>query len=252
MRSTATQVFAGPRGRSGHENKGREPAVAEVLERIVGGLARRAGIANPRVEVTAELSAAAIVPRQGAPDNVILVPSCALGRLGERELTGMLAHEIPHLRHPESLAMRAAIACAGVLACVAGGACLATLVGMRRGRVFSVALGALIALTAAGMAAPVFAMARSREYRADEFGARLAEDPQPLVLALEKLRVKSGDSSDEVEHDVVTSPVVARLISGTLGPTGLLSTHPPMEERIQRLREMVGSGEGTAPLPSGA
>jgi len=176
---------------------------------------------------------------------VVAVTSGLLKVLDEEELKGVLAHELSHVKNRDTLVMTVAAAIAGAIMWLAdmarwnlwfGGA------GSRRGNRGTAALQVIVLLLVV-ILAPLAAMliqlaiSRTREYGADETGARLAGGPFGLASALEKLDRTSRvhplpDANPATAHLFIVNPLSAGAVAR------LFSTHPPVEERIQRLREV--------------
>jgi heat shock protein HtpX len=162
--------------------------------------------------------------------------------LGEEELAGVLAHELSHIRNRDTLIMTVAATLAGAITMLAHMAQWGAMFGGlgRRdgegngGSVFGLLFMAILAPIAATLIQ--LAISRSREYFADSTGAAIAGAPQGLARALEKLHYASQrlpmDANPATAHLFIVNP----LTGGSL--VNLFSTHPPIEERIRRLRRM--------------
>ena len=164
--------------------------------------------------------------------------------LGERELRGVLGHELMHVYNRDILTSSVAAAMAGIVTSIAqflmffGG-------GSRRdgeegGLGF---LGAIAIALLAPIAAVLiqFSLSRTREYDADEDGAELTHDPLALASALRKL--EAATDRVPMAPTPANQNVAAMMIANPFragGLANLFSTHPPMEERIARLERMAG------------
>ena len=158
--------------------------------------------------------------------------------LDERELRGVLGHELMHVYNRDILTSSVAAAIAGMITSVAQ-----FLLFFGGGRNNSNPLGALALVFLAPIAAMLIqlAISRTREFDADEDGAKLTGDPLALASALDKLasgtaRAPLPATRDlvDVSHLMIANPFKAA------GMAKLFATHPPMEERIARLRKMAG------------
>jgi heat shock protein HtpX len=161
--------------------------------------------------------------------------------LSRDELRGVLAHELSHVRNRDTLISAIAATLAGVVLMVARMAYWAALFGgMRRDEreEGGGALGFLAMIIVAPIAASLIqlAISRAREYEADATGARILHDPQALASALEKIATVSGrvplPAGPATAHLWIVSPLRGNWLAN------LFSTHPPIEERIRRLRAM--------------
>ena len=160
--------------------------------------------------------------------------------LNERELRGVLGHELSHVYNRDILTSSVAAGIAGVISSMAtmalwfGG-------GNRRdrdgGNIIAVLLLSLLAPLAAAITQ--FAISRTREYDADHDGAELTQDPLALASALSKLEL--GISRVPMGQDPRLEPVSSMMIANPFGSLrNLFSTHPPMDKRIARLEQMAG------------
>lgn len=161
--------------------------------------------------------------------------------LSPRELEGVLAHEIAHIRNRDILISSMAAMLAGAITSIANllqwGAFFGF--GSRDERDGGSWLGEIAMIILAPIAATLIqlAISRSREFKADETGARLMGDPNPLADALEKLEFYAhripGDFNPATSHMFIVNPLRGENLMH------LFMTHPPTEERIRRLRSMV-------------
>jgi heat shock protein HtpX len=220
-----------------------EPAQAPELHQIVEELAREAGVPKPRVYIVPTESPNAFATGRNPEHAVVAVTQGILRLLTPMELKGVLGHEMGHVLHRDILIQTVAATLAGAIMMVANmakwGAVMGTgssQEGENRGGMGS--LGLLVMAIMAPFAAMLIQMAisRSREYLADEAGARFSHNPESLASALEKLAY--GVQAAPMQASPATEPlfIVNPLTGG--GLMSLFSTHPPIEERIARLRAM--------------
>ncbi len=218
--------------------------------RIVRSLANERGIPMPRLYVSDMLQPNAFATGRNPQHASVSVTRGILQILDERELRGVLAHELSHVVNRDILISSIA---AGIGMSITFLARFAMFFGggddNRGGNPFG-AFGMLFAWILAPLAAMIIQMAvsRSREYQADESGAYLSRDPGALASALAKLE----QTSRRVPPPATVSPATAHLfIVNPLaamrgrGFTNLFSTHPPTEQRIARLQQIareIGSG----------
>ncbi|MEW6296812.1 MAG: zinc metalloprotease HtpX [Thermodesulfobacteriota bacterium] len=218
-------------------------AEAPMLYRIVHNLAVRAGMPMPRLYIIPSESPNAFATGRNPQHAAVAVTEGILRLMNERELTGVLAHELSHVQNRDILISSIAATLAGVVMMVANMARWAAFFGGMN-RDDREGGGGIIGLIAMSILAPVaaaiiqMAISRTREYEADASGARMSGDPLGLASALGKLGAASEriplDASPQTSHLFIVNPLSGRSLMQ------LFSTHPPLEERITRLRRMAG------------
>ncbi len=217
-----------------------EESQAPGLYRIVRTLATRAAIPMPRVYLIPSETANAFATGRNPQHAAVAVTEGIMRILDEEELEGVLAHELSHVKNRDVLIATIAATLAGAITYLAHMAQWAAIFGGRRddeeegGGVFGALLMAILAPFAAMLIQ--LAVSRAREYQADASGARLAGKPSGLAKALGKLEAASQalpmDASPATAHLFIVNPLSGRTL------LKLFSTHPPIEERIARLRAM--------------
>lgn len=219
------------------------PAEAPRLARIVAELAPQFGLVAPRLAIIPTPAANAFATGRNEHHAVVAATEGILHLLDDRELRGVLAHELAHIKDRDILVMTLAATLAGAISYLAQAFIFGEMFGGfgGSGRVSGNNLVlAIVAIVAAPVAAIMIqlAISRSRELRADEVGARTIGDPEALAHALEAL----DDATDRRPMPIGTPATGALCIVNPLRGHGVLksmfSTHPPMEERIRRLRAM--------------
>jgi heat shock protein HtpX len=207
---------------------------------IVRLLADRAGLPMPRVYVIPNESPNAFATGRN-PEHAVVAVTHGLRRIMSRdELAGVLAHELAHVKDRDILISTIAASLAGAVMILASMARWAAIFGFggRDDEEGGGIIGLLITAIVAPIAAMLIQMAvsRSREYLADEQGAKIMGNPQPLAGALTKLGYASSRIPMHAEpataHMFIVNPLSGRSMMN------LFSTHPPLEDRIARLREM--------------
>ena len=217
-------------------------AEAPQLYRIVRQLAAEAHIPVPPIYVIQDDSPNAFATGRNPQHAAVAVTEGILRIMNEEELRGVLAHELSHVRNRDTLIMTIAATIAGAITYLAQMAQWAAIFGGGRrsdenGGGGS-AIGALLMAILAPFAAMLIQMAisRSREYQADASGAQLCHRASGLAQALQKLDTASRQVPMEATPATAHLFIVNPLTSG--GLASLFSTHPPIEERIARLRAM--------------
>jgi heat shock protein HtpX len=220
-------------------------AEAPMLYRIVHNLALRAGMPMPKLYVMPSEAANAFATGRNPQHAAVAVTEGILRLMNERELTGVLAHELSHVRNRDILISTIAATLAGVIVHIANMAQWAAIFGgFRRsddGEGGSSGLELILMAILAPIAATIIqlAISRTREFAADETGARMSGDPLGLASALRKLGFASErlplDASPQTSHLFIVNPLSGRSFAK------LFSTHPPLEERIARLEAMAGA-----------
>ncbi len=221
-------------------------ADAPELVEIVEDLAGRAGLPMPRVYITPEDQPNAFATGRDPAHAAVAVTQGILRTLSRDELRGVLGHELAHVQHRDILIGTVAATMAGAISMIANMAQWGMMFGSRTDdREGGSPLGGIAMMIVAPIAAMLIQMAisRSREYLADDGGAKIAGNPLSLANALRKLEQKAEQipmqASPATAHMFIVNP-----LSGG-GLMRLFSTHPPMEERIARLEAMV-YGPGAA------
>ena len=211
-------------------------ADAPELHRIVEELSRAADIPKPRVYVMQTDNPNAFATGRNPEHGAVAVTTGILRLLNATELKGVLAHEIGHIKNRDILIQSVASTLGAAITYLA-------YIGMFGGfggddDEGGGALSAILVMILAPIAAMLIQMAisRSREYVADETGARLAQNPESLARALEKLAYGTQRAPRQVNPATEPLYIVNPLSGG--GMQSWFSTHPPIEERVARLRAM--------------
>jgi heat shock protein HtpX len=213
---------------------------APGLYRMVRELAGRAAIPMPRVYLIDEDQPNAFATGRN-PENAAVAATTGIMRmLTERELRGVMAHELAHVRHRDILISTISATVAGAISSLAQ---FGMFFGGRddEGRPANPAVS-LIVMIVAPLAAMLiqFAISRAREFEADRGGAEISGDPQALASALDKIhRYARGIPFATAEaHPATAQMMIMNPLSGG-GLAGLFSTHPDTGERIARLHAMA-------------
>jgi len=211
------------------------PRVHDMVRR----LAANAGIPAPRLFVVPQPSLNAFATGRDYGHAVVAVTEGLLAHLGEEELEGVLAHELAHIKNRDILVGTVAATMAGAIMMLASMARWAAIFGVGgrdddRGSPLVLIVTAVVAPLAAMIVQ--MAISRTREYKADASGARFAHNPEGLAKALEKLAA-AGRRLPMASPQATSHMMIVNPLSGK-GMMQLFSTHPPIEERVARLRKM--------------
>jgi heat shock protein HtpX len=207
---------------------------APQLYEITRELAARAELPMPKLYVIPQEQPNAFATGRNPKNAAVAVTAGLLQRLPENELRGVIAHELAHIRNRDILIQSVAATIGGAITFLAE---LAIWFGDDDDSLPAL-LGSIIAWVLAPLAATLIQMAisRQREYSADATGAQITGDPESLASALERLEASAQaipmKVADAAEPLYIVKPFRAR------GLKRLFSTHPPIPERVQRLRQM--------------
>ena len=213
------------------------------IHQIVMELAQQAGLPKPRIFLIEDDSPNAFATGRNPQHAVVAVTSGILRILSRQELKGVLGHELAHVKHRDILIGSIAATMAGAIMILARMASFATMFGGGRDSEERGGGGGIIGLLVMIIVAPIAAMliqmaiSRSREYQADASGAQFSGNPLGLAGALEKLETASKQIPMEDPKPATAHMFIVNPLSGS-SLLNLFSTHPPIEERIARLRAM--------------
>jgi heat shock protein HtpX len=221
------------------------PDQARELHAIVEEQARLAGLPKPRVCIIENDSPNAFATGRSPKHAAVAVTTGIMRILNRQELSGVVAHELAHVGNRDTLIMTVAAAVAGAIAMLAWMAQWSVFLGGgqrdERGSPYGPAI-AIIGLIVVAIVMPLaatlvrLAISRAREYQADATAARRSGVPWALADALQKLDAEVHRKPMKVNaatsHMYIVNPLKASTVAG------LFSTHPPIEERVRRLKEM--------------
>jgi heat shock protein HtpX len=218
-----------------------DEASAPQFYATIRELAQRADLPMPRVYLIDEAQPNAFATGRNPEHAAVAATTGILHLLSAREIRGVMAHELAHVRHRDILISTISATMAGAISALAN---FAIFFGGRdsdgrRSNPMASVVAALLAPLAASLIQ--MAISRAREFEADRGGAEICGDPNALADALSKIdayargiRMPSAD-----EHPATAQMMIMNPLAGG-GLASLFSTHPPTEERVDRLREMSG------------
>jgi heat shock protein HtpX len=219
-------------------------AQAPDLHAMIRRLTQKAGLPMPKVYIIPEEALNAFATGRNPAHGVVAVTEGIIRALDREELEGVIAHELAHIKHRDILTGTIVATIAGAISMLAQMAHWAMLFGGGR-RDDSDEGGSPIVALVMMIVAPIAAMlvqmaiSRTREYEADKGGAAIAGNPYGLANALLKLErgaqiVPMHDAKPATAHMFIMNPLTGG------GLMKLFSTHPPIAERVKRLKELRG------------
>ncbi|MCO6417605.1 zinc metalloprotease HtpX [Siccirubricoccus sp. KC 17139] len=228
-----------------HNAQPLDPQSAPRLYQLVQGLVQRAGLPMPALYVIHEDQPNAFATGRNPQNAAVAINTGLLNLMSEEEVAGVVAHELAHIRHRDTLLMTITATLAGAIGMLAQ---FGFLFGGRdaEGRRSPFGpIGALLLMIVGPIAAMLVQMAisRAREYEADRLGAEICGNPRWLASALQKLEhYKQGIVNPTAEaHPASAHMFIVNPLSG-LRLDSLFTTHPPTEERVARLLAMAPGG----------
>jgi heat shock protein HtpX len=220
---------------------------APELYQVVADLTSKASMPMPKVYIMENDTPNAFATGRNPEHAAVAVTTGILRMLSKQELTGVIGHELSHIRHRDILISTIAATIAGAISMLSTMARWGAIFGGGRsdeegegggGNFLFVLIFSMIAAFAAMLIQ--MAISRSREYMADEGGAHLSH-PSYLAKALGKLELAAHkipmQANPSTAHMFIVNPLTGK------GVLSLFSTHPPIEERIARLEEMARTGK---------
>jgi heat shock protein HtpX len=218
-------------------------AQAPALYNLVRNLVQRAGLPMPKVYLIPETAPNAFATGRNPEHAAVAVTEGLMALLNHEELAGVIAHELAHVKNRDTLIMTLTATIAGAVSMLASLAQWGLIFsGGRssnddeRGHPLAGILGIILAPIAAMLIQ--LAISRSREFLADETGARLSRDPLALASALRRIETRSQQVPLSAGSPATAHLFIINPFSGG-GLTRLFATHPSTEERVRRLEAMA-------------
>jgi heat shock protein HtpX len=215
------------------------------LHAMVEEVATLAGVPKPKVFVIDNESPNAFATGRNPQHAVVAVTTGIRRILSYRELRAVIGHEIGHVKNRDILTSSIAATIAGAISYIQTMLMWGALLGGNNreggaGGAMMAFLASIVAAVAAGILQ--MAISRTREYAADKSGAEYTRDPEALASALGKLHngVQMRPMEERAGTEATSSLYIVHPFRGGGGLSNLFSTHPPIEERIRRLRRMAG------------
>ena len=220
-----------------------DEASAPQFYRMIRELATRAQLPMPRVYLITEDAPNAFATGRNPEHAAVAATTGILRVLSERELRGVMAHELAHVKHRDILISTVSATMAGAISALANFAMFfggRDSEGRRSNPIASIAVAMLAPLAGALIQ---MAISRAREFEADRGGAQISGDPQALASALQKIHAfAAGIPFPAAEqHPATAQMMIMNPLAGG-GISKLFSTHPATEERVARLMEMARTG----------
>jgi heat shock protein HtpX len=230
-------------------SSGAEPVTREQLPRlyvVMERLAAKAGIPVPKLYIIPEAAPNAFATGRNPSHASVAVTRGLLELMNDEELEGVIAHELSHVRNYDILTSSIAATIAGAITYLAHMAQWGMLFGGYGGgrdddrESGGGGFGAILLMILAPFAALLLQLflSRTREYSADETGARMVGQPYGLISALEKLGAYNKRIPTTAVPPATAALCIVQPLFGIGGLSSLFSTHPPLEDRIAALREM--------------
>jgi heat shock protein HtpX len=207
---------------------------APALYRIMRELTTRADLPMPKIYVIPQDQPNAFATGRSPKRSAVAVTSGIMKLLSEDELRGVLSHELSHIRHRDILVQSVAATVGGAITWIAY--MMLWFGGDDESPLSLVASLAMVLLAPIAASLIQLAVSRQREYAADATGAEICGNPESLASAL--LRLEEGAKAIPMQVNQAAEPLyIVKPFSGG-GIASLFSTHPPIEERVRRLRQM--------------
>jgi heat shock protein HtpX len=208
---------------------------------MVRELAQNAGLPMPRVYIIDEAQPNAFATGRNPENAAVAATTGIMQLLSERELRGVMAHELAHVKHRDTLISTISATIAGAISSIAQfGMLFSGGHNDREGGVHPAVAILIMILAPIGAMLIQMAISRSREFEADRGGAEISRDPQALASALQKIHnyahrvpMPTAEQHPETAQMMIINPLSAE------GIKGLFSTHPQTEERVARLMAMA-------------
>jgi heat shock protein HtpX len=230
------------------KSSGAQPVTREQLPRLYAVMERLAAKANlpvPKLYVIPEEAPNAFATGRNPRHASVAVTEGLLNLMNDDELEGVIAHELSHVRNYDILTTSIAATLAGAITYMASMARWGMIFGgygrdddREEGGGAFAAIAMMLLAPFAALLLQLF-LSRTREYSADETGARMVGQPYGLISALQKLGAYNQQIPTTSMAPATAALCIVKPLFGTGGLSSLFSTHPPLEDRIEALRRMT-------------
>lgn len=213
------------------------------LYRIVYELSQKAGLPMPRIYIVPDMAPNAFATGRSPKHSAVVVTQGLLEIMNDEELRGVLSHELSHIKNRDILIGSIAATVATAIMMLANMVKWAAIFG-GFSRDDDEGFGNIFVALAIAIVTPIvatiiqLAISRSREYLADATGAKIAGNPWGLISALEKLGRYAGQIPPRYGNETVSHMYIVNPFSGK-NLMKLFSTHPPIEDRIEKLKNLA-------------
>lgn len=223
---------------------------APQLYAMVQNLALKAELPMPKVYIIDQAQPNAFATGRNPDNAAVAATTGLLQMLTKEELTGVMAHELAHVKNRDTLIMTVTATIAGAISALSNMAMFASLLGGNRNAPFG-ALGAILVMIIGPIAAMIVQMAisRTREYSADKLGGEICGNPMWLASALQKLQqgasqidYEAAERNPATAHMFIVNPLHANKLDG------LFTTHPKTQNRIDALVKQAEAMRGLGGL----
>ncbi|CAN5534337.1 zinc metalloprotease HtpX [soil metagenome] len=218
-------------------SSGAQPVTEEqapALYQMVRELTTRANLPMPSLHVIPQEQPNAFATGRNPGHAAVAVTAGIMKLLSEDELRGVVAHELAHIRNRDILLQSVAATIGGAITYI--GYMLLWFGGDDESPLGLIASLALVILAPIAASLIQLSISRQREYSADATGAEICGNPESLASAL--LRLEEGAKAIPMQVNQASEPLYIVMPFSKKGMAGLFSTHPPIEERVRRLRQM--------------
>lgn len=221
-------------------HKAREVKSGDFFE-LVADLARRAKMPMPKVFIIDAASPNAFATGRSPKHASVAATQSLMNILSREELQGVMAHELSHVKHRDTLIQTIAVSIASAVAFVAEMMQWMAIFGLGGNNEEGNDTGSLVGMIAIMILAPLIAsiiqlaISRQREFMADRGAAQIMKTGMPLITALQKLEMAATGARTDVGHSAVSSMYIVNPFKGS-AVAQLFSTHPPTEKRIAKLK----------------
>jgi len=235
-------AYFGSKKRALKANKARIVTEMEEprLHRLVRNVAAKAGVPMPDVGISELPMPNAFATGRNPKNSAVVVTRGLLNMLPDDELEGVIAHEMAHIKNRDILVMTVASTMAAVLSYLALFARMSIFMGGNRNNGLMIMIALVLSITVPLAAMLVrMSVSRSREYQADETGAKITNNPLALARALKRIESGVAAPQNDYSNPSYADMWIANPIRKQSLTSRMFSTHPPMDDRIEKLNGLA-------------